>query len=54
MKYLFTLFRMATIKKTTNKHWQGYGKRDNPGSLVEGMKICVVTLEKSIKIPEKN
>ena len=46
MRYLFTLYRMAPIKKTTNKHWWGCGKRDNPGSLVVGMKIHVVTLEK--------
>ena len=48
MRYLFTLYRVASIKKTTNKHWWGCGKRYNPGSLVVGMKICVVTLEKKI------
>ena len=52
MRYHLTLVRMAIIKKTINKCWQGHEKRETSGT-VGGMQTGAATVENSMKIPQK-
>ena len=46
MRYDLIPYRMAVIKKdTSNKYWQGYGKKENSCALMMEIQIGVATVE---------
>ena len=54
MRYHLTSARMAIIKKSTNNNcWRGCRKKGNPLTLLVGMYIDAITMEKSMESPQK-